>query len=413
MEAKEKSVEELLILHPYEKKYGSREAYYQHLSNLTGNRVTSGTIGAISRRVRAWTKTRAMLNADGGVIHEVYRAIPQDEVKDLSGFEPVALTTNPEGGQWVRYKKNTDVDYLAEIKNVLDGIKFEKVPPIKKGSSKNAMKITLSDMHVGMSIDDNSLFEYKYGVEEFNKSLDHVYVSAMEQYESNGKFDVLIIQDLGDGLDGYNKQTTRGGHDLEQDLSNNEAFRAYVHGKLQLIDRLYRANIANEVWVKNSANCNHAGDFGYMANYAIKMVCERMYKNIRYDIYERFIEHFVYGDHCFVQSHGKDKKYMKRGMPLKLDDVTQRFILQYLDRNGINAKYIHFEKGDLHQIGYNKCKHFDYRNFMSLAPPSNWVQHNFGDGYSGYSIQIISPNKGDIKHIDCFLNYEIKGNVSV
>lgn len=98
---------------------------------------------------------------------------------------------------------------------------------------------------------------------------------------------------------------------------------------------------------------------------------------------------------------------MKSGMPLKLDDKTQRFISQYIDKYKIQSRYIHFEKGDLHQIGFNKCKQFDYRNFMSFAPPSNWVQHNFGDGYSGYSIQVIESNTREIKHIDYFLDYEV------
>lgn len=347
----------------------------------------------------------------GELVSEKFRYVAEDEI-DKSGMTVKSVTTNPYGGQWIKYRDNEDVDYLSEIKNVLSEIKFDKAPPIKKDKSKNAIKITLSDIHVGMCVESDSLFEYKYGKDEFYRSLDHVYETAME-YSTNGRFDVLILQDLADGLDGYNNKTTRGGHELDQSMTNNEAFRIYVHGKLQLIDRLYKSGIANKIMVRDSANCNHAGDFGYMANYAVKLAGEQMYKGIDYKIFERFIDHFEYGDHCFIQCHGKDKKYMKSGMPLKLDDKTQRFIQQYIDRYRIKSKYIHFEKADLHQVGYNKCKQFDYRNYMSFAPPSNWVQHNFGDGYSGYSIQIISPENGSIKHMDCFLDYEIKSNSDV
>ena len=91
---------------------------------------------------------------------------------------------------------------------------------------------------------------------------------------------------------------------------------------------------------------------------------------------------------------------------MKLDDKTKNFIMSYINRHNINNKCIHFEKGDLHQLGFSKCKEFDYRNFMSFAPPSNWVQHNFGDTYSGFSMQVIDKDTPNIQHTDIFLNYE-------
>lgn len=347
---------------------------------------------------------RSETHIKGQLISEKYGYVKEDEISDISGYDAKKLTTNPYGGQWVKYEKK-DVDYLEEIKSIFSDLKFDKQKPFKKQKSSRALKVTLSDVHVGMSV-NNSLFEYKYGKEEYQNSMDTVYQSVMSEFMGNGRFDVIIIQDLGDGLDGYNGQTTRGGHSLEQNMSNNEAYRTFVTGKLTLIKSIVEADIANNVEVYDTVNCNHSGDFGYTASYATKLYTEAVYKNVKYTIFEKFIEHFFYGEHCFIQSHGKDKQYMKSGMPLKLDDKTQRFISQYIDKFRIQSKYIHFEKGDLHQIGYNKCKQFDYRNFMSFAPPSNWVQHNFGDGYSGYSIQIISPDKREIKHIDYFLDYE-------
>ena len=351
------------------------------------------------------TKRAETLNAKGEIITQRYAYQKEADINDFDGFEVTKVVGNPfTGGQWVTRVPKT-IDYLEEIKSIFSELKFDKQKPFKKQKSSRALKVTLSDVHVGMSV-NNSLFEYKYGKEEYQNSMDTVYQSVMSEFMGNGRFDVIIIQDLGDGLDGYNGQTTRGGHSLEQNMSNNEAYRTFVTGKLTLIKSIVEADIANNVEVYDTVNCNHSGDFGYTASYATKLYTEAVYKNVKYTIFEKFIEHFFYGEHCFIQSHGKDKQYMKSGMPLKLDDKTQRFISQYIDKFRIQSKYIHFEKGDLHQIGYNKCKQFDYRNFMSFAPPSNWVQHNFGDGYSGYSIQIISPDKREIKHIDYFLDYE-------
>ena len=175
---------------------------------------------------------------NGIVTGEKFGFVVDDEIQDKSEYEAKKLTTNPYGGQWVKYEKK-EVDYLAEITNLFKGFKFEKIKPFKNSKSQKALKITLADMHVGMSVKENSLFSYRYNKQDFLNSMDLVYKSAIDEYNANGKFDLLIIQDLGDGLDGYNNQTTRGGHALEQDMSNNEAFKTYIEAKLNLINKLY------------------------------------------------------------------------------------------------------------------------------------------------------------------------------
>ena len=377
---------------------------------MDSNRAIKGITDSIrpylpqDRKVKV--KRSETLNGKGEIITERYGYIKESIPVEMDKFEVEKFTTDSNGGAgWFKFKQK-DIDYIEEIKALFSQLKFDKAKPFKKQKSKRALKITLSDVHVGMSVKD-SLFEYKYGKEEYQNSMDLVFDSVMSEYMANGRFDVVIIQDLGDGLDGYNGQTTRGGHSLEQSMSNNEAYRTFIAGKLSLLKRIIESDIANSVEIYDTVNCNHSGDFGYSASYATKLYIEAVYKNVKYTIFEKFIEHFFYGEHCFIQCHGKDKQYMKSGMPLKLDDKTQRFISQYIDKYKIQSRYIHFEKGDLHQIGFNKCKQFDYRNFMSFAPPSNWVQHNFGDGYSGYSIQVIESNTREIKHIDYFLDYEV------
>ena len=99
---------------------------------------------------------------------------------------------------------------------------------------------------------------------------------------------------------------------------------------------------------------------------------------------------------------------MNRGLPLNLNDRAINFINDYLDHYDIKTKYIHVEKGDLHQVAYQRTKKFDYRNFMSFAPPSAWVTHNFGDCYSGFSLQIIPKDSNLIQHIDYFFDL-VKG----
>lgn len=301
-------------------------------------------------------------------------------------------------------------DYAKVIGEIVSSYNPDELRVIDyhKLRSPKAIKATLSDMHIGLEPNpqNKSLFAYEYNEEIFKSNLDKVFNSILKEYQQNGKFDLLIIDDLGDGLDGWNGQTTRGGHQLEQNMNNEDAFRVFVEGKLNLIENCIQAGIANEVLVRNVANDNHSGSFASIANMTIKMILERTYSNesVNFYILNKFMEHFTYGDHTYILTHGKDSQYMFKGLPFELNDKAIGFINDYIDHYNINTKYIHLEKGDLHRIGYSRTKKFDYRNYMSFAPPSAWVQHNFGDCYSGYSIETIPKFSGEISHTDYYFD---------
>jgi len=273
----------------------------------------------------------------------------------------------------------------------------------------SALKVVLSDMHVGLepNPEGKSLFQYEYDAEIFNNNLADVYDSIMQEYKEHGTFELFILDDLGDGLDGWDGFTTRGGHKLDQNMNNKEAFDVYVKGKYNLIRGIIESGVANKYVIRSVSNCNHSGDFGWIANKTVEyMISCSGVDNVEFVLLERFMEHFTWGDHCFILTHGKDKKHMNRGLPLVLNDRTTNFINDYIDHYDIKSKHVHVEKGDLHQVGYQRTRKFDYRNYMTFAPPSAWVQHNFGDTYSGYSVQIVPKYSNRIKHSDIF--FEMK-----
>ena len=317
------------------------------------------------------------------------------------------------GSMSVRVTEDTELGLTKEdiedtVRSVLKDFK-----PIEIVSNdiafESALKVVLSDMHVGLepNPEGNSLFAYEYNAEIFNRNLDAVYDSVIREYKDNGTFELFVLDDLGDGLDGWNGFTTRGGHKLDQNMNNKEAFDTYVKGKYELIRKIIGSGVAKRYVIRSVSNCNHSGDFGWIANKTIQYMIEcNGLKNVEFKILERFMEHFPWGDHCFILSHGKDSKHMNRGLPLTLNDRAINFLNDYIDHYNIKSKYIHVEKGDLHQVGYQRTKKFDYRNYMSFAPPSAWVQHNFGETYSGYSLQIIPKYSNEIKHTDIF--FELK-----
>jgi hypothetical protein len=296
------------------------------------------------------------------------------------------------------------------IDNILskwDAIKI-KGERINK-DNKKAIKVTISDSHVGMNPVDG-LFQYEYDANIYQESLDKVFDSVMKEYNTHGTFEVLFLDDLGDLADGWNGYTTRGGHELPQNMSNIEVFETCVDAKVALIRKMVEAKVAKKVMIRSVVNDNHSGDFGYVINLTIKKIINMMYskKIVDIDILTSFMEARMYGDHCFILTHGKDKKDMRYGLPIVLNEKAMRLISDFIEHYRIDSKYIHVEKGDLHQIGYQKVKRFDYRNFMSFAPPSSWVQHNYGDSYSGYSIQVVPKHSNEISHTDYFLDYKQK-----
>jgi len=331
------------------------------------------------------------------------------KTQNKEGLNFSVLAKNP---YFVEEKNNILEDIETTIENILSKFKKEDYTfrLNKLGGNLKAIKITISDDHVGLepNPNNNGLFKYEYNAEIYSNSYEKVFTSVVKEFNTHGKFDLLLLDNLGDEQDGWNGLTTRGGHELPQNMTNAEVFETCIDVKVKMIKSLVENNIADKIILRKVTNDNHSGDFGHTINLAVKKIINLIYSNdiVEVETLTGFLEHRVYGNHCFILTHGKDTKQMFKGLPLKLDDKTINYINDYIRFYDIKSEFIHVEKGDLHQIGYNKCNTFDYRNFMSFAPPSSWVQHNFGDCYSGYSIQVIPKFENEISHTDYFLNYK-------
>jgi hypothetical protein len=321
--------------------------------------------------------------------------------------------TSKDYSVYVKNKENFFENVEASFLSVIDEIQFR--PPyvpskskVEKVNKDRSIKAIVTDSHLGMDPNprNKSLFQYEYNADIYKANIDIMFADILKEKQLFGKFDKVFLEDLGDRADGWNGYTTRGGHELPQNMSDEDVFRVAVTTQVDLIQKIVAHDVADQVVIRSVGNDNHAGAFGRIINDAIRMIIEKMYDKdiVLVDNLTKFIQPYYYGDHAFLLTHGKDDKVMKRGLPLHLDPKTINFINDYIKHYEINAPYIHVQKGDLHQVGYARCQGFDYRNFMSFAPPSKWVQGNFGDCYSGYSLQIIEKSTQEIKHIDKFFN---------
>lgn len=292
--------------------------------------------------------------------------------------------------------KNTNL----QLKNIIEGIDIEKIEPIHINKEilddEKALIICLSDMHVGAMTEKNSIYKNKWNEKEFRKRLEIVLEELSQISKTNGKLDNLFIFNLGDALDGYNSKTTRGGHDLPQNMNNKEQFTVYVEGMLSFFEALHRMGISNNIEYHCVTNDNHSGDFGFIANKSLDYISKYRFPDMKINIIEKFIDHINYGVHTFILTHGKDDKDRKYGFPLYLDQKTELFFNQYIDIHRIFTPEISIYKGDLHQSSICYGKKFRYKNVSSLYGSSNWIHNNFGYTRPGVDYEIVHKNKSHI-----------------
>lgn len=252
-------------------------------------------------------------------------------------------------------------------------------------------RLVYTDTHIAMDVngkDGDSLYEGKWDREEVLKRL-YKMISHVKEFSTSN---TLIIDDLGDFMDGLGANTTRKGHELPQNMNDKEAFDLALEFKIYLVDALidnYDTIVCN-----NITNDNHSGVFSYFVSQAVKNILEAKYpKKVYVNSIKRFIHHYSVGNHTFVISHGKDIGEQKFGFKPKLDAIQAEKIDQYCKEHKLyNGNFIEFSKGDSHQAIYDDTtsNDFSYYNYPAFSPPSNWVKTNFKNSKSGFNFFNIS-----------------------
>lgn len=283
---------------------------------------------------------------------------------------------------------------LEDIKKVIKSLKLPKVGKLKPTKSNKTLRIILTDIHVGLNPKENSysLYDYTWNAEQLNKRKLDVIQSVIDL---ETEFEEIHLIDLGDFTDGFNAETTRGGHKLAQNMTNREQFENAFNFKTSLLlqlQEMFNVKVVNY----NAVNCNHSADLDYIVNSSVKTYVEQLNKYISVNNVESFLGHYKHYNHTFVITHAKDEKHMKFGLKVHLDAKGVGLLEDYCRVNGLNGK-ITVEKGDSHQQLIDECtsKVFDYNNYLAFSPPSNWVQTNFGSSKSGFNLMIINSKNND------------------
>lgn len=299
--------------------------------------------------------------------------------------------TNP------HYKELKPVDDFLNAEFITEIVKsyIKPLPQFSKRFTESKWKdrLIISDVHINMNnhggsnklpIYDEPLYDESEIFRRLHETIQH----AIECKRG----DDLIIDNLGDFMDGEKGQTTRGGHALPQLYSDKKAFEIAVRFKMELVESLLQSY--NHITLNNIIDDNHSFLQSYYVHSTVQKVLTLKYPDrVTYNINECFISHYWVAAHRFVISHGKDSIEMKFGWKPKLDDKLVNNLDGYMKYHKLyDGKRIEVSKGDSHQYisDFTTSLDFEYHTYIAFSPPSCWVQHNHGNSKSGVIFQNLS-----------------------
>jgi len=291
-------------------------------------------------------------------------------------------------------KEVNDLKYAKDFHFTIDGNYTPKTYTSCYNTGKTLI-LHISDTHVGAALSSTSLFNNEWNESEFARRL----TELVNRINDLGKFDKIVINLLGDYLDGMDGMTARRDHVMPQNMDNKQQFNVFIKHMLHFIEDVQ--SLCNNVEIYAVPEGNHGGFADYFAIKALEYATKSYFPNIPFTVFDRYYGVFSVGSHRYLVFHGKDGQFMKKPMPLNLNDTTSTLLRDWMDREQMTGENIHIIKGDLHSNNLNSCRKFDYRNVLSLFGDSDYSQMNYVSNSYGVSYDLII---GDIRTIGTFEN---------
>lgn len=290
-----------------------------------------------------------------------------------------------------KIKENFELkNKFFDLSEFLSSTEF-KVSPVThkypKQSTNSTLIVYLSDMHIGADVSPYSIYDNKFDLNVARERLSKVTNKILNTSDLFNATKVVICN-LGDSIDGYNGETTRGGHKLPQNMDNKDQYKNFITLMLEFFADLSDSGRFDSISYISVDGGNHDGDVGFMVNKSLEACLSVLNSNIEVRIFEKFIEYFTIENHTFILSHGKDARDMFKNMPLTINDKYENQINEFIDYNNLTGK-IHFIKGDLHQSATTYAKRFRYKSVSSFFGSSEWIHKNFGNTKPAVDFDII------------------------
>ncbi len=300
--------------------------------------------------------------------NNVLRKIEKDQLAEANKLINKLAKENLE------LKKNTgDFHFVEDV----------EIKPVRieaKCTTQKDLILHLSDIHVGAKCNTGSLYDNNWNEEELERRLDKIIDLIGYSF---GTLDTIVLNMLGDYLDGMDNQTARRDHFMPQNMDNREQFNVFIRQMLGFIGQL--SSYCSRIIIYAVPEGNHGGTADYMAIKALQYAVSKKFPDIQFTVFEKYYGYYKFYEESYVIHHGKDGQFMKKPMPLNLNDAASVMIRDWLDTEGIYESNIHIIKGDLHSNNLNSCRKFDYRNVLSLFGNSDYSMMNYPTNSYGVS----------------------------
>jgi hypothetical protein len=235
--------------------------------------------------------------------------------------------------------------------------------------------IWLSDLHIGAYNEKFGFYQLpNYDKKEIVRRLDKI-ISTFAGFH----YENIVIADLGDSIDQYNKETTRGGHLLPNNMTDKEMSHLYLDCMEYFFKNIKDLIKATNYVYFSVGESNHSGNFGWALNLALSYKLQQ--KGWKTYVSDYPIDDFTIDNMKFICTHGKDNQNQSKQFPLTLNPQTELYFANYIAEKKLNQnnEKIYVIKGDLHQYAYTSGKQFDYISVGSMYATSNYIAANWGN----------------------------------
>lgn len=298
-----------------------------------------------------------------------------------------------------KYKElvKTHYDFKSRTKDVeqfFEGLELT-IPEfhINKNAFNNdqTVVIYMSDMHIGAYVSHQSIYNNHFDYMEARRRIEVILNRVYELGALFGAINVVVVN-LGDCIDGFNGQTTRGGHHLPQNMSNKDQWKNYIDLMVGMFKSLSEEETVHDISFYSVDGGNHDGDVGFGANDALALYLSLMNPDIQSYVSEYFMDAIDIEGHDFIFTHGKDARDMFKGLPLTINDKAENMLNEFIDSRRLNGTTINVVKGDLHQSATTFARKFRYKSVASFFGSSEWIHKNFGNTKACVDIDIVSKS---------------------
>ena len=294
-------------------------------------------------------------------------------------------------------KENLELKKNSGDFHFVEDVEIKPVKIKEKFDTHKDLILHLSDLHIGSTLTSGYLFCNDWNENERNRRLNTLVNLIGDNF---GTLDTIVINMLGDYLDGMDNQTARRDHFMPQNMDNREQFNVFIRQMLMFIGRL--TSLCSKINIYAVPEGNHDGINGYMAIKALEYITTKKFPDIKFHVFDRFYGYYEFNGETYLIMHGKDSVYMKKPLPLNLNADSSNLIRDWLDREGLHQEHIHIIKGDLHSNNLNSCRKFEYRNVLSLFGESDYSQYNYQSNGYGVSYDFFI---NEIRTIGAFENF--------